>query len=246
MGPANQNGNGNGDGAGNGNGAGDQNINNNGNQNPNGNGANGQGSQPPANGNGSGNSDGQGNGQGVQLTDEQLAAAFNHPRFKSLNERAKKADELEQQAKDAAEAAAKEQGKFEDLYKTANERATTLEGQLKQTRIENAVTLEAAKLGVVDPIAAVKLLDQSGITVSDDGTISGVAEAVKALQTASPYLFKTPAQGSVGSGNTNPGNGANNQQSEFTYSQVQDLEFYKKNQAAVDKAIAEGRVDMTK
>ena len=225
--------------------AGDPNINNNGTP-PNGTPPAANGSTPPAGTPPAANSDGNGNGQGVQLTDEQLAAAFNHPRFKSLNERAKKADDLEKAAADAAEAAAKEQGKFEDLYKTANERAATLEGQLKQTRIENAVTLEAAKLGVVDPVAAVKLLDQSGISVSDDGTISGIAEAVKALQTSSPYLFKTPAQGSVGSGNTNPANGANNAAAEFTYSQVQDIEFYKKNQAAVDKAIAEGRVDMTK
>jgi hypothetical protein len=186
MDPANQNG----AGAGAGGNAGDQNINNNGNQNPNGNGANGQGTTPPANGNGSGNGAGQGDAQGVQLTDEQLAAAFNHPRFKSLNERAKKADELEQAAAKAAEEAAKEQGKFEDLYKTANERAEKAEAAVKQVRIENAVTVEAAKLGVIDPAAAIKLMDQSGISVSDDGTISGVAEAVKALQTSSPEQEK--------------------------------------------------------
>lgn len=248
MDPNNANQNGQGQGAGNGATppAGDPNINNqNGTPPQNGNQGQGNGSTPPAGNPPAGNSEGQGNGQGVQLTDEQLAAAFNHPRFKSLNERAKKADELEKQAQEAAEAAAKEQGKFEDLYKTANERATTLEAQLKQTRIENAVTLEAAKLGVVDPAAAVKLLDQSGISVGEDGAISGVAEALKALQEASPYLFKTPAQGSVGSGNTNPGAG-NNQAAEFTYSQIQDLAFYKANQAAIDKAVAEGRVDMSK
>lgn len=244
MDPANQNGAG--AGAGDGNGAGDQNINNNGNQNPqNGNQGQGQGSTPPANGNGSGNGDGQGNG-GVQLTDEQLAAAFNHPRFKALNERAKKAEELEKQQQEAERKAAEEQGKFQDLYKSAEERATKAEAALKQTRIENAATLAAAKLGVIDPAAAIKLMDQSSITVSDDGTISGVEDAVKALQQSSPYLFKTPAQGSVGDGNTNPGNGANNQASEFTYSQIQDLEFYKKNQAAIDKAVAEGRIDMSK
>lgn len=237
MDPANQNGAGTPP-------AGGENINNNGTP-QNGTPPAANGSQPPAGNPPAGNSDGNGNGQGVQLTDEQLAAAFNHPRFKSLNERAKKADELEQAATAAAEEAAKAQGKFEDLYKTANERATTLEGQLKQTRIENAVTIEAAKLGVVDPTAAVKLLDQSGINVSDDGTISGVAEAVKALQTASPYLFKTPAQGSVGGGDTNP-QGGGNTASEFSYSQIQDLAFYKANQPAIDKAVAEGRIDMSK
>lgn len=242
MDTANQNGAG--AGAGDGNGAGDQNINNNGNQNQqNGNQGQGQGSttqqQQQQNG------DGQGNG-GVQLTDEQLAAAFNHPRFKSLNERAKKADELEKQQQEAERKAAEEQGKFQDLYKSAEERATKAEAALKQTRIENAATLAAAKLGVIDPAAAIKLMDQSSITVSDDGTISGVEDAVKALQQSSPYLFKTQAQGSVGDGNTNPGNGANNQASEFTYSQIQDLEFYKKNQAAIDKAVAEGRIDMSK
>jgi hypothetical protein len=243
MDPANQNGAG--AGAGDGNGAGDQNINNNGNQNPNGNGANGQGTTPPANGNGSGNGAGQGDAQGVQLTDEQLAAAFNHPRFKALNERAKKAEELEKQQQEAERKAAEEQGKFQDLYKSAEERATKAEAALKQTRIENAATLAAAKLGVIDPAAAIKLMDQSGISVSDDGTISGVAEAVKALQTSSPYLFKTPAQGSVGGGDTNPAGGGNTA-SEFTYSQIQDLAFYKANQAAVDKAVAEGRIDMSK
>lgn len=245
MDPANQNGAGAGAGDGsNANGAGDQNINNNGNQNPNGNGANGQGSTPPANGNGSGNGAGQGDG-GVQLTDEQLAAAFNHPRFKSLNERAKKADELERQQQEAQEKAAKEQGKFEELYKSANERAEKAEAAAKQVRIENAVTVEAAKLGVIDPAAAIKLMDQSGIQVSDDGAISGVAEAVKALQQSSPYLFKTPAQGSVGGGDTNPAGGGNTA-SEFTYSQIQDLAFYKANQPAIDKAVAEGRIDMSK
>lgn len=241
MDPANQNGNGNGA-AGGTPPAGDPNINNNGTPPQNGGQPPANGSTPPASNGGNGAGDGA--GSGVQLTDEQLAAAFNHPRFKSLNEKAKKADELQAAADKSAADALAAQGKFEDLYKSAEERAKTAETSLKQERVNNAVVAAAAKLGVVDPAAAVKLLDQSNITVSEDGTISGVDDAVKALQTASPYLFKTPAQSSMGSG-SNPPNGGNTQ-SEFTYSQVQDIAFYKANQAAVDKAMAEGRIDMSK
>lgn len=217
-----------------------QNINNNdpANKDP----QNPTGSQPGQNGEPSGKGD-DGKGGDVQLTDEQLAAAFNHPRFKALNDKAKKADELEKQQQKAAEEAAKKNGEFEKLYTEANTRAEQAEQALQQERINNAAIAEASKLGVVDAQAAIKLLDKSNVTVSDDGTISGVEEAVKDLASKSPYLFKTPNQQPVGSGSNPDGN---NNSTEFTYSQIQDLSFYKENQPAIDKAIAEGRIDMTK
>lgn len=219
--------------------AGGANINNNGTTPPTGTPPNPAGTTPPASNGGNGAA---GNDGGVQLTAEQLAAAFNHPRFKELNERAKKADELQAAADKAAEELAKKNGEFEKLYQTAEERATKAEQSLKQSRIENAVSVAAAKLGVVDPAAAIKLLDQSGISVSEDGKISGVDEAVKTLSETSPYLFKLPQGGSIGGG-TNP---TNTGATEFTMSQVKDIAFYKANQAAVDKAVSEGRIDMSK
>lgn len=62
--------------------------------------------------------------------------------------------------------------------------------------IANAVMAEAAKAtdtrgAFHNPQLAVKLADLSGVTIGDDGTVSGVAEAVDKLAEAYDYLWKT-------------------------------------------------------
>lgn len=51
-----------------------------------------------------------------------------------------------------------------------------------------ALTAEAAKMGFADPADAFELGNLATITVSDDGQVEGVAEAVSALAKAKPYL----------------------------------------------------------
>ena len=53
------------------------------------------------------------------------------------------------------------------------------------------VKATGADYGLVDADAALKLMDTSAIKVADDGTVTGVKEAMEALKTSKPYLFKT-------------------------------------------------------
>lgn len=112
----------------------------------------------------------------------------------------------EQMAKDAADAA--EWRKYQDGQKTefqrqaeqlAAEQAARLEAQnrLQAMTIRTAVMAEAAKLNVVDPDAAYRLLDISTIRVGEAGEVLGVGEAMAALVQAKPYLIRTqgPAAG---------------------------------------------------
>ncbi|MBN1967534.1 MAG: hypothetical protein JW910_22960, partial [Anaerolineae bacterium] len=69
----------------------------------------------------------------------------------------------------------------------------------KRLIIENAVIAEAARDTdahgrLSDPADAVRMIDLSKITVADDGTVSGVAEAIKGLVEAKPYLVAATAK----------------------------------------------------
>lgn len=83
----------------------------------------------------------------------------------------------------------------------------TLEANLKQTALKNAVALEAARAGVVDPDDAFHLADLSNVEVGQDGTVKGVKEAIDALVAAKPYLTskQAPARTAPPVGATNPG-----------------------------------------
>jgi hypothetical protein len=52
-----------------------------------------------------------------------------------------------------------------------------------------ALTAEAAKQGFADPADAFTLADLAGVSIADDGAVTGVTEAVKALAQAKPYLI---------------------------------------------------------
>jgi hypothetical protein len=52
-----------------------------------------------------------------------------------------------------------------------------------------ALTAEAAKQGFADPADAFTLADLAEVSITDDGAVTGVPEAVKALVQAKPYLI---------------------------------------------------------
>jgi hypothetical protein len=93
---------------------------------------------------------------------------------------------------DPAEAAANAKSALEAMTKKAE---TAL--------VRNAVTIEAAKLGAIDPDAVFKLGDFSEAKVDlDKGTVLGVTEIVKSLLDEKPYLKAKPA--ATPSGGTPP------------------------------------------
>ena len=160
---------------------------------------------------------------------------FNHPRFKSLSEKAKKADELEKAQQEAEKAKLAEQGKYKELADQAALEATELKTKLINTTIDNKIIAEASKIGVVDVEAVKTLLNRKDIKVEDDGTVTGVAEAIKSLLAEKKYLAGK-GQPNLGGG-TNPGNDATTTGQRFKLSQLQDPAFYRANEAAIAQAM---------
>jgi chemosensory pili system protein ChpA (sensor histidine kinase/response regulator) len=92
----------------------------------------------------------------------------------------RKAAELSEaeQAKQAAQASQQELAKLREEHRTAT--------------VRYEVMLLASKLNVVDPDAAVRLLDLEAIETAEDGALdrAAVEAALKALLKAKPYLVK--------------------------------------------------------
>jgi len=82
----------------------------------------------------------------------------------------------------------KETGEFQKLAEKHQNRATALERSL----INAELRAVAAQSGIVD-LDIVRLIDQSALTIGEDGSIGGAAEAIAALKAAKPWAFGTPA-----------------------------------------------------
>jgi hypothetical protein len=166
--------------------------------------------------------------------------AFQHERFKSLNEKAKKADDYEAKKSVEEEKRLVEQKKFEELATKRGEEAATYKGKYETTLVNNKVIVECQKLGVIDPDAVMSLLDRSKVKVTNDA-ITGVEEAVKDLITAKPYLTTKVVVPNIG-GNTNPSNAAT-QPPRFKHSQIQDPKFFRENEKDIMNALRLGLVE---
>lgn len=186
--------------------------------------------------------------QDVTLSDEQFEKLFDdprlykHPRFKNLTDRAKKADEFEVKEQKAKEDKLLEDKKYTELIAEKDKTITGLQEQLKGNSLSQAIMAEAQKQGAVDLESVTKLVDRSAITVGEDGTVTGVEDAVKGLLEAKPFL-KSGNNTNIGSG-TAP----NNQQTsttgkKFKLSQLQDAEFYRTNEKEIMEAQKNGLIE---
>lgn len=111
----------------------------------------------------------------------------------------------------AAEAAEKlRQKELAELSEAEREKKARIEAEtelkaLRTSMVENevrfAVLAEAAKLNVIDPEAAYRLIDREAVII-ENGKPTNVAEVVKALVEKAPYLLK--AGNGSGSGPANP------------------------------------------
>lgn len=96
-----------------------------------------------------------------------------------------------------------------DYQKQIQER----DSQINRLTIQNAVIAEAAKAGIVDPMDAVRLADLANVKI-EGSTVVGVAEAVKALAEAKPYLVQQPGAPKPPKPPLNPTNPAGQGQTE--------------------------------
>ena len=170
-----------------------------------------------------------------KMSDEDFARVFddprlwNHPRFKSLNETAKKAKEFEAAEETRKQEELKKKGEWEALAKANEDKAKAAEQKYQTALTDNRIQAEAVKLGAVDLEAVLKLIDRTNVKINEDGTIAGAEDAVKALLDSKPYLKGAGGKVTVG-GAIAPG--AENQEGlkRFKLSQIQDPVFYRDNE----------------
>lgn len=168
---------------------------------------------------------------------------WTHPRFKSLNERAKLADKLEAEKKQAEEKRLADEKKFEELATKATQERDEMQGKLASQLQDNRIITEASKVGVVDIESVLKLVDRSSITVDAQGNVSGAAEAIQSLLTAKPFLSKKALLLTTIGSATNPGADTDTGAKKFKLSQLQDPVFYKENEKDILAAYKNGLVE---
>ncbi len=121
---------------------------------------------------------------------EQLKAALKAAN-KEAADRRKRLEALEADEAKRKEAELSEVEKADQRAKAAEAKALDLEKRWRDGMLRSAVTVEASKLQFYDPEDAYHLADLSALTVSDDGAVTGVEEALKALVKAKPHLVKS-------------------------------------------------------
>lgn len=164
---------------------------------------------------------------------------WKHERFKELNESAKAGKEALRRLQEIEENKLKEQGQFQELASKEKQRAEEAMSLLKQERINNRIMAEATKAGATDLEAVLKLVDQSLINVSDDGSISGIDAAVSSLLENKPYL-KQGKPSTIGAPSS-PSNSFGGVK-KFTLSQIQDPAFYRENKDEIAAAYKSGAI----
>lgn len=164
---------------------------------------------------------------------------YKHTRFKELTERAAKAKEYEEAEEKRKQEEMVKKGEWEKLAKQKDDELTSLKAKVRDGAIKAAIQAAASKKGIQDIDAAFLLANKSNVTVNDDGTVSGAAEAIEALAKERSYLL-TVNRSTVGSP-TNPGNPGTN--GKFKMSQLQDPTFYREHEKEIRQALANGEVE---
>lgn len=141
------------------------------------------------------------NGENGQPTAEQLATELASLRaaLKAANAesatRRKKLDELEAAEEERKAAQLSEVEKARKAQADAEAKALATEERLRTAAIRNAVVLAASKANFYDPEDAFRLADLAEVQVAEDGTVTGVDNALKTLTKAKPHLVKVASGG---------------------------------------------------
>ncbi len=118
-----------------------------------------------------------------------------YPDYDDLKTRAAKADELER-------AQLTEVDRVRQDLAVEQRKNLDAEGRIASTMITTEIRVKAVQRGIVDPDAAVALLDRSHVAYTEEAGVAGVDAALDALVMAKPYL-----KGQAFSPNLNPGGG---------------------------------------
>lgn len=75
------------------------------------------------------------------------------------------------------------------LPEEAQKQIDAAKAEVQRMKLETALAKEGAALGLVDPDAAMLLMPKDAVKVNDKGEVTGLKEALEALQKSKPYLF---------------------------------------------------------
>lgn len=146
-------------------------------------------------------------------TPEEIAAELQRTRdaLKKANAEAakhRKAAEAATAAEEARKTAEMtELERFKAQAEAEAKRREEAEARLNRERITNAVKFAAAALNFHDPADALAHLDAAALEIGEDGSVTGVKEALDALAKAKPYLVKSERGAGVPQ-SPQPSNGA--------------------------------------
>jgi hypothetical protein len=101
--------------------------------------------------------------------------------YNQLKDRAAKADELEQ-------AQLSEQEKLEARAVEAERKAASAAEQISSAMIASEVKVRATQMGIIDPDAALLLVDRANVRYTDVDGVTGVEAALTQLVEDKPYL----------------------------------------------------------
>ena len=107
--------------------------------------------------------------------------------YNQLKDRAAKADELER-------AQLTEQEKLEARAAEAERVAATATQQISAAMIASEVKVRAAQMGIIDPDAALLLVDRTNVQYTDIDGVTGVEAALNHLVEDKPYLKGMPTR----------------------------------------------------
>lgn len=157
--------------------------------------------------------------QALNLTDEQINAIVedygknyvSKAQFNEKNDAYKQAkQEIENLTNDistlseANKANEALQSQIKELQDAATKREADYNENIKNMKIDTAITKALSKSGAMNETILTGLLDRTKIAIGEDNTITGIQEQIVALKESDPYLFKQDSIKGVVPGDATP------------------------------------------
>nr|DAR72474.1 MAG TPA: minor structural protein [Caudoviricetes sp.] len=96
------------------------------------------------------------------------------------------------------------QSQIKELQDAATQREADYNENIKNMKIDTAITKALSKSGAMNETILTGLLDRSKIAIGEDNTITGIQEQIVALKESDPYLFKQDSIKGVVPGDATP------------------------------------------
>lgn len=96
------------------------------------------------------------------------------------------------------------QSQIKELQDAATQREADYNENIKNMKIDTAITKALSKSGAMNETILTGLLDRTKIAIGEDNNITGIQEQIVALKESDPYLFKQDSIKGVVPGDATP------------------------------------------